>query len=112
MGPDTTAPWPYAQLLEFAHTLSAAGRYEATYHVLMSALHSAEDAGDAARLAEVAGLFRQHKRVIDAILPPHHLSTRSAHTGRSIFESGAVIAEAEIKRLASQHRLAELRVGR
>jgi hypothetical protein len=113
MGPHADATRAYDQLLDLARTLSAAGHYEATYHALMTALHCAEDAGDPARLAEVAGLFRNHQRAVDAIRPPHKLSTQAAHTGRSVFETGAVLAEAEIKRLESQHRLAELRgVGR
>ena len=77
----------------------------------MAALHSAEDAEDAARMAEVAGLLRHAKGVVDAILPPHRLSTQAAQSGRSIFEMGAVEAEAAIRRQECQDRLAELRGG-
>jgi hypothetical protein len=99
----------YDQLLELARNMSAAGHYEVTYHILMAALHCAEDAGDAARLHEVAQLCRQHRKTIDAIQPPHRLSTHSAHARQSIFEAGAIMAVAEIKRLESQHLLSDLR---
>jgi hypothetical protein len=75
----------------------------------MAALHSAEDAGHADRLAEVAGLLRQTKDFVDAIRPPHKLSTGAAHAGRSIFEMGAVEAETATKRLQCQDRIEELR---
>jgi hypothetical protein len=89
--------------------MEAGGHYGVAYHALMAALHCAEDAGDAARLAEVAGLLRQVKGVVDAIRPPHNLSTDAAHTGRSIFEMGAVEADAAIRRLECEDRIEELR---
>lgn len=109
MAPDADVGRAYTQLLDMARGLSAAGHYEVTYHLMMAALHCAEDAGDAARLSEVAGLFRHYWHAVDAISPPHRLSTQAAHSGRSIFEAGAITAEAEIKRLESEQRLAELR---
>jgi hypothetical protein len=99
----------YAHFLDLSRRVATGGHYAVAYHALMAALHCAEDAGDAARLAEVAGLLRQAKGVVDAIHPPHKLSTRAAHTGRSIFEMGAVEAEAAIRRLECEHRIEELR---
>jgi len=99
----------YDTLLDLARNQSTARHYEVAYHILMAALHCAEDAADAARLREVARLFRQDRKAIDAIEPPHRLSTQSAHTRQSIFEAGAITAEAEIKRLESEHLLADLR---
>lgn len=99
----------YTQCLELARRMETGRHYAVAYHALMAALHSAEDARDSGGFAEVAGLLRQTKGVVDAIKPPHHLSTRAAHTGRSIFEMGAVEADAAIRRLECQDRIAELR---
>lgn len=101
----------YPQLLNLGRRLSAGAHYGAAYHALVAALHCAGDARDAAQLAEVAGLLRDAKGVVDAIRPPHRLSTQAAHTGRSIFEMGAVQAEVAIQRQECEDRIAELQTG-
>src|SRR5262245_11933659 len=111
MRTDTDLGRAYSQLLDLARSLSAAGHHEATYHSLMAALHCAEDAEDRARLSEVVKLFREQGQVVDDVVPPHKLSTRSAHGTRSIFEMGACMGEAVIKRLENQRRMDELRSG-
>jgi len=99
----------YGELIALARSLSAGGHYEATYHALMAALHCAEEAEDSARLVEVGKLFAEHKQVVDALQPPHRLSTRSSHGARSVFEMGVSMADAVIKRLENQHRIEEMR---
>jgi hypothetical protein len=99
----------YGQLLRLGRDLAAAGNFEAAYHALMSAVHCAEDAADSARLAEMAGVLQDIKEVIDAIRPPHKLSTQAARMGRCIFDIGAAMADGEIKRLKCQKQIAELR---
>ena len=111
MGSNGELELAYARFLELGQTLSAAGHYEAAYHAFMGAMHCAEDAGDAARLTEVARQLRQSKQTIDALDPPHRLSTRSSHGGRSIFETGATMAEAIIQRLTARERVEQLRHG-
>jgi hypothetical protein len=99
----------YSELTALARSLSAGGHYEATYHALMAALHCAEESEDAAQLAEVGKLFSEHKQVVDALQPPHKLSTRSSHGARSVFEMGVCMTDAVIKRLENQHRIDEMR---
>ncbi|HJZ92369.1 MAG TPA: hypothetical protein VKE40_15945 [Gemmataceae bacterium] len=111
MRADTELGQAYSQLLQLARELSAAGHHEASYHSLMAALHCAEDGEDRARLSELVKLFRQQGRLVDGVEPPHKLSTRSAHGTRSIFEMGACMGEAVIKRLENQRRMDELRSG-
>jgi len=99
----------YGELIALARSLSAGGHYEATYHALMSALHCAEETGDSARLAEIGKLFSDHKKVVDALEPPHKLSTKSSHGARSVFEMAVCMTEAVMKRLENQHRIEEMR---
>ena len=99
----------YGELIALARSLSAGGHYEATYHALMAALHCAEETGDLAQLVGVGKLFSEHKQVVDALEPPHKLSTRSSHGARSVFEMGVCMTEAVIKRLENQHHIDEMR---
>jgi hypothetical protein len=104
----------YSQLLTVSSAAAAAGEYEVSYHALMAALHCAESADNAGRLVEVARLAREQLDTIDAGAPGHRLSSRTAaaHGHRSVFEMGAVTAEAAQKRVQSQVRLAEHRRAR
>ena len=99
----------YGELVALARSLSVGGHYEATYHALMSALHCAEETEDSARLTEVGKLFAEHKQVVDALQPPHKLSTKSSHGARSVFEMAVCMTDAVIKRLENQHRIDEMR---
>jgi hypothetical protein len=99
----------FSELIVLARSLSAGGHYEATYHALMAAMHCAEEAGDSARLHEVGKLFSEYKQVVDALQPPHKLSTKSSHGARSVFEMGVCMTDAVIKRLENQHRIDEMR---
>src|SRR5436309_8831405 len=99
MGPDAELDRAFDQLLGLSRGMAAAGHYEVAYHALMAAVHSAEDMGDTARLGAVAELLRGYQGDIDALDPPHRLSTRSAHGSRGLFTMGASSAEAVVKRL-------------
>jgi hypothetical protein len=99
----------YGELIALARSLSAGGHYEATYHALMSAMHCAEETVDAAQLAEVGKLCSEHKQVVDALQPPHKLSTKSSRGARSVFEMGVCMTDAVIKRLENQHRIDAMR---
>lgn len=103
----------YGQFLAMGRAASTAGQYEVTDHAFMAALHCAEGAADTARIGEVARLCREQLQVIDTTAPAHRLSseTAKAHGHRSVFEMGAVMAEAGAKRVESQQRLAEHRRG-
>ncbi|SRR5581483_3728843 len=109
MEPKTDLGRACDRFLELAREMAADGHYAVAYHALMAAVHSAEDAGDTARLAEVADLLRQHRQAIDALVPAHKLATQLTHGGRSIFEMGASMAETVIKRIENQQRMDELR---
>ena len=112
MALDTALAGVYDRLLDLGRELADAGYNEAAYHALMAAVHCAESAGDVARLGHMAALLRDHRRRIDALEPPHKLSTASSHGGRSIFEMGAVTAEAAALRLENQKRVREIKQGR
>jgi hypothetical protein len=101
----------YTQLLDLSGRMADAGEYEVAYHALMAALHCAESAGNAGRLAEVARVCRGYKLTVDALVPPHRLATRQSSHGRSVFEMGAATAEVTAQRLENRERLDELRRG-
>jgi hypothetical protein len=111
MNADNDIGQAFRQFLDLGRRMAAVGHFEVAYHSLMAAVHCAEDAEDRARLAEVAAELRRIKGVVDAIRPPHKLSTQAAHTGRSIFEMGTFSSEAAIQRLENQERMNELRTG-
>ena len=107
MTPDAQIEAAYGQFLGLNAALFAAGHYEGAYHALMGAMHVAEDAERTDRLTEVAGLARLQRAAIDALTPPHRLSTQLTRAGRSIYEMGAAMAEAVVQRLESKHRFDE-----
>ena len=57
----------------------------------------------------MAGLLRGYQGDIDALAPPHKLSTRLSQSSRGIFAIGAVSAEAVAKRLENQKRIDQFR---
>jgi hypothetical protein len=92
----------YQRSITSARDIAEGGHFGAAYHAAMTALHCAEDAEDPVRLAEVAGVLQHLRQSVDAIEPPHRLSTRRARSGRGIFELGEAEAEAVIARIAAQ----------
>jgi hypothetical protein len=99
----------YTRFLALGKVMAEDGHFEVAYHAFMAAVHCAEDVEDRIRLAEAADVLRRIKNQVDAISPPHKLSTRNSHAGRSIFEIGATSAEAAIKRLESHDFIERLR---
>jgi hypothetical protein len=97
----------YSEALALNAAAAAAGHFEAAYHLLMAALHCAEAIKDTGRLAEVAEQARAQRHAVDALRPTHRLATQRAHGGHSIYEMAAIEAEAVIKRLASERRIAQ-----
>jgi hypothetical protein len=97
----------YSEALALNTAAVTAGHFEAAYHFLMAALHCAEATKDKGRLAEVAERARAQRDAVDARLPTHRLATQRAHSGHSIYEMAAIEAEAVIKRLESERRIAQ-----
>ena len=95
----------FAQIVGLNGIAFGERRYGMAYHLLMAALHCAEDAADEARLAEVATRFRDHRDRTDALVPPHKYSTGATHMGRSIFDLGASQAESVRSRIQSVERI-------
>jgi len=56
------------------------GSYEAGYHVLAAALHCAEEVGSLGLVGEVERMAARHQLEMDALEPPHRLSTAEAQT--------------------------------
>jgi hypothetical protein len=52
--------------------------YDAAFHTLMAVLHIADQGEDMELVDRVAGMAAVQSDEIDAIAPPHHLSTTSA----------------------------------
>jgi hypothetical protein len=52
--------------------------YDAAFHTLMAVLHIADQGEDMELVDRVAGMAAAQADEIDAIAPPHHLSTASA----------------------------------
>jgi len=99
----------YDELVGLNGELFAAEQFEAAYHALMAALHCAEDSSNVERLTAVADIARQQGGAIDANAPTHRLSTQRSHGTQSIYAMAAATAEAVIKRLENQQRMAQLR---
>jgi hypothetical protein len=102
----------YGEALALNTAAVAAGQFEAAYHFLMAALHCAEATKDKGRLVEVVDRARAQRNAVDALIPTHRLATQRAHGGHSIYEMAAVEADAVIKRLESERRIAQSRQAR
>jgi hypothetical protein len=99
----------YAQALALNESAVATGHFEQAYHFLMAAHHCAEDLKDGGKLAEIAALARRQQALVDALTPPHKLSSHLNAGRRGIFAMGANMAEAVIKRLDSERVIEEHR---
>jgi hypothetical protein len=96
----------YAQALALNGSAFADGHYEVAFHLLMTALHCAEDLGDADRLAEVSGVAGAQQRDLDRAAPAHRLASRSAHGPRGVFDMAAVTAGGARQRVESDRWIA------
>ena len=95
------------ELLELNARAAAAGNYEAAYHLLMAALHWAEDGEDIAPLARLVAIAKKQGAEIEALVPTHHLSRRHAMVRgqTAIFDSFLAHVEAVRLRMESaRHR--------
>jgi hypothetical protein len=99
----------YGEAMALNESAAADSHFEAAYHFLMAALHCAEDMENTEQLAEVAALARAQQSAVDAVNPPHPLSTHRPHASRGIFEMAAIEAEAVIKRLKAAQWIATRR---
>ena len=66
------------KLLAVVTELCEAGNYEAAFQALMAALHVADEAGDMDLLQRVSQIGANQAAAIDAMDPPHRLSTSAA----------------------------------
>jgi hypothetical protein len=73
-----TSPDLLNTLLVLSGKAEASGNYETAYHLLMAALHEAEHRRDIAGLDRVAEVAKKQEERLEAIDPPHHLSSGSA----------------------------------
>lgn len=96
----------YAEALALNESAFAGGHYEVAYHLLMTALHCAEELGDADRLAAVSALARGQQADLDRAAPAHRLASGSAHGPRGVFEMAAVTAGGARQRVESDRWIA------
>ena len=78
-------------LLEWNKSAFEQGRYETAYHLLMAALHAAEDESKADQLEVIARVAGEQQARLDTLIPDHRLATAQAHGDNGVFS------------LASQH---------
>lgn len=83
-------------------------RYEVAYHVLMAALHAAQDAGDPAGLRWVERTAEEQQTRIDTDTPRHRLSSDAArhHGALGIFQMAARQASARAAIVQRHFRIA------
>lgn len=86
----------------------ARGQYEVAYHLLMAALHVADDAKDLAALERVAQLAKEQGAALERLQPSHHLSRRQAQLRgqTAVFDSLITHVDAVRLRLQSDHQRA------
>ena len=68
---------------------AAQGEFQVAYHTLMAALHLADGRGDMEALQRIAQLAQAQQAMVEAVQPPHNLSSAQAKTrGQTpVFES-------------------------
>jgi hypothetical protein len=66
------------ELLAAYRRLCESRNYDAAFHILMAVLHLADQGQDMELVDRVADMAAVQADQIDAIAPPHHLSTASA----------------------------------
>ena len=68
----------FDRLLNLSHESAGAGRYEVAFHLLSAAMHDAEASADLTALDQVAKVCAAQAAALDAIEPPHALSSKGA----------------------------------
>ena len=72
---EETATSLFARLIALSHEAARNGQYEAAYHALAAAMHTAEDL---TQLTEVAAVCAEQAAAVEAVDPPHSLSQSRA----------------------------------
>ncbi|MBV9108805.1 MAG: hypothetical protein JO306_05335 [Gemmatimonadetes bacterium] len=92
------------QLLELHSETCRLGEHEVAFHALAAAGHAAEVLHDVDTLERIAALSREELALIDANLPQHRHSSRSADQRhhRSIFEQLAFTATTMRQRIMAE----------
>jgi len=67
-----------SEILKLNTDAAAGGQYEVAYHLLMAALHVADDARDLPAIERIAQITKEHGAALERLQPPHHLSRRQA----------------------------------
>ena len=99
------------EVLKLNAEAAAHGHYEVAYHLLMAALHVADDEKDLAALERIAKSILEQAAAIERMQPPHHLSRHQARLRgqTALFDSLAAHIEAVRLRLQSDAQRAKLR---
>jgi hypothetical protein len=101
MTDDSTTGDLYEQYINLAEMSFADEHFEAAYHALVAAMHTADDDGDANRIEVVKQMAREQITWLN-IHRPNHLtgSTSAMHRGnRSIYGSLQLQADAMLLRI-------------
>ena len=100
-----------SELLELNKRAAGQGQFEVAYHVLMAALHAADDARDFGALDEIARRGRAQGQAVEQVKPPHALSRAHAQMrGQTpLFDSFAAHVDAVRLRLQSDEQRAKAR---
>ena len=96
-----------SELLELNQRAAGQGQFEVAYHLLMAALHFADDARDVGALNEIARRGREQGQAVEQVKPSHTLSRAHAQLRgqTAIYDSFAAHVEAVRLRLQSdEHR--------
>lgn len=95
------------EILALNRRAAARGDFEVAYHLLMAALHAADDAADEAVLTRIGDLAREQAAAVEAVRPPHHLSRHQAQVRgqTTVFDSFLAHVDAVRLRLQSRRQL-------
>ena len=80
-------------LLDLNRDAFERGRYETAYHLLMAALHAADDESRDDQLDVIAKLATGQQSRLDALAPGHRLATAQAHSHHGVFSVAGQHAE-------------------
>jgi hypothetical protein len=97
------SPHLFNTLVVLSGQAEASGNYETAYHLLMGALHDAEYRKDIAAIERVSDVARKQQERLEALDPPHQLSSRSAQSRGTpgVYQSFQMHANAVRARLSS-----------
>ena len=104
----------FEQIIQLNQRAAVQGDYEAGYHLLMAALHSADRARDVQALDLLTKLARDQGAEVEAIDPPHHLSRKHAEARgqTAVYDSLLTHIDAVRLRLDSARQLEKHHLAR